>query len=50
MSDFLYIILLGAVTIASYCVYLKCKAGNASDDDIETDGVDMTKIRHERGM
>lgn len=50
MSDLFFILLLGAATVVSYGVYLKCKSGNMSDDDIETDGVDMTKIRHERGM
>lgn len=50
MSDLLFILLLGCVTIVAYGFYLKCKAGSMSDDDVETDGLDTTKIRHERGM
>ena len=50
MSGIVILSILGAVSAGFYVAYLRFNASNSEDYDIEMDGGDMTKIRHERGM
>lgn len=50
MSGIVLLSVLGVVSAGFYVAYLKFSSYGSDDDDIERDGGDSTKIRHERGI
>lgn len=50
MSGIVLLSVLGVVSAGFYVAYLKFTTIGSEDDDIERDGGDSTRIRHERGM